>query len=713
MRNSCRHILNQDSELSMNINKSLKRGLFWNSFASLSNYGLQFLAIIVLARLLGPEEYGLIGIMGIFIYVAEIIIDSGMGGAVTKKINAAAVDYSTLAVFNITSSLILYAVYFSIAPLLSDIYGKPQLTFYLRIYALDLLINAFTLVPRITLQKQLRFKAYSLMIVVSNVVGLSVAVMMAYMGWGVMCLIMQYLSLSVVKGLIAVGITQYKLSLKFSKESFKEQFTFGINTTIANICKTFSENLYTNVIAQYTSIVQAGYYNQALKVSNVPNRFINSLLNSTIFPIFSQIGDHEEFSRKIEKINVTGSYFAFVGIGVLICFAEEIIQVLLGEKWLPTEWSMKMLLWTTAFIVIANIWRNLLKCAGKTFKILKNEVVVSLISVTLMFCAIPFGYEAIVYCFLFTSIVKTLLFTYIANKEIGMNFIRQIMVYLFAAVNVWVAVWACSFVDMGTWVMQIPLKLILYTVICNPLLIMLMRNYRKTKKTLTGGVKHAIAWPYHKIRRFIFYLKRVRYIKRLPKLIDDNVTIVCSNCFGGRLYQDRKLAYTSPFAGLFFFAEDYVCFLEHFDNYIHRKLHFITIDECKWKIARQKFPNRPHPYPIAQIEGTDIEIHFLHYTSRTDAEDKWHRRINRMNTQKILFIGMEQNNPSIEAKRRFAALPYNNKLYFCVHSDYVHPSMIVMKEFEKASMNECPNPYIYAHIYYKYLLIHLENNSIK
>lgn len=697
----------------MNTNKSLKRGLLWNSFASLSNYGLQFLAIIVLARLLGPEEYGLIGIMGIFIYVAEIIIDSGMGGAVTKKINAKDVDYSTLAVFNIASSVILYVVYFAIAPLLSDIYGKPQLTFFLRIYALDLLINAFTLVPRIKLQKQLRFKAYSLMIIVSNVVGLSVAVAMAYMGWGVMSLIMQYLSLSVVKGIIAVVAMRYRLSLKFSAASFKEQFTFGINTTIANICKTFSENLYTNVIARYTSIVQAGYYNQALKVSNVPNRFVDSLLNSTIFPIFSQIGDHDEFSRKIEKINITGSCFAFAGIGLLICFSREIIQVLLGEKWLQTEWSLKMLLWTTVFIVVANIGRNLLKCSGKTFKILKNEVVVSLISVLLLFCAIPFGYETIVYCFLFTSIIKTLLFTYIADKEIGVSFSRQIMVYMFAAVNVWVAVWACSFVVSGMWIVQILLKLFLYTVICCPLLIVLMRNYKKTKKTLMGGVKHAIALPYHKIRRFVFYLKRVRYIRRLPKLLDNDVTIVCSNCFGGRLYQDRKLTYLSPFAGLFFFADDYVGFLEHFDDYIQRKLHFITIDECKWEIARQKFPSRPHPYPIARIEGTDIEIHFLHYTTQTDAENKWHRRICRMNKQKILFIGMEQNCPSVEAKLRFAALPFANKLYFCVRNNYDHSSMVVMREFEKEGMDECPNPYIYANVYYKYLLNYLKNNPIK
>lgn len=470
----------------MNINKSLKRGLLWNSFASLSNYGLQFLAIIVLARLLGPEEYGLIGIMGIFIYVAEIIIDSGMGGAVVKKIDAKAEDYSTLAVFNIASSVGLYIIYFVLAPLLGDLYDKPQLSFYLRIYAIDLLINAFTLVPRITLQKQLRFEAYSLMIVASNMVGLTVAVVMAYMGCGVMSLIMQYLSLSVIKGIIAVWATRYKLSLKFSKTSFREQFTFGINTTVANICKTFSENLYTNVIARYASIVQAGYYNQALKVSNVPNRFIDSLLNNAIFPIFSQIGDHEEFSRKIEKINVMGACVAFAGIGLLICFSREIISLLLGEKWLPIGWSLRMLLWATSFIVVANIGRNLLKCTGKTFKILKNEVAVSVISVTLLFCAIPFGYEAIVYCFLLTSIIKTVLFTYIADKEIGVNFAKQMLLYTFSAANVWVAIWVCTLADIELWYVQIPLKLLLYTIICSPLLLMLMQNYKKTKKTLMG-----------------------------------------------------------------------------------------------------------------------------------------------------------------------------------------------------------------------------------
>lgn len=699
----------------MNINKSLKRGLFWNSFASLGNYGLQFLAIIVLARLLGPEEYGMIGILGIFIYVAEIIIDSGMGGAVVKKIGANAIDYSTLAVFNIASSVVLYIVYFAVAPLLGDLYGKPQLSLFLRIYALDLLINAFTLVPRIMLQKQLRFKAFSLMIVVSNLVGLLVAIVMAYMGYGVMSLIMQYLSLSVVKGVIAVIATKYNLSLKFSKASFKEQFTFGVNTTAANICKIFSENLYTNMIAKYASISQAGYYNQALKVSNVPNKFIDSLLNNAIFPIFSQIGDRMEFSRKIEKINTMGTCSTFVGIGLLISFSEEIINVLLGEKWLPTVWTLKMLLWATVFIVIANMGRNLLKCTGETFKILKNEIVVSIISIALLLCAISLGYEVIVYCFLATSILKSLLFTYVAGKEVGVKFAKQAVVYLSASINVWIAVEVCSYVHSEMWIVQISLKLILYLLICSPLIFMLMRSYEKTKKVSTGvkRINHVIAWPYHKIRRFSYYLKRVRYIKKLPSLLSDDVTIVCSNCFGGRLYQDRKLTYTSPFAGLFFFADDYVSFLESFDDYIHRKLHFISIDECKWEIARMKFPHREHPYPIARIEGTSIEIHFLHYTNQVDAEDKWTRRISRMNRQKILFIGMEQNCPTVEAKRRFAALPFRNKLYFCVHDDFMHQTMVIMDEFKKAGMKECPNPYIYANVYYKYLLSYLRENPIK
>lgn len=223
------------------------------------------------------------------------------------------------------------------------------------------------------------------------------------------------------------------------------------------------------------------------------------------------------------------------------------------------------------------------------------------------------------------------------------------------------------------------------------------------------NVVNILKTPYRKFKRLFYFLRRYHNMQKLICLLPQDVSIFSSNCFAGRIYQDRNIPYSSPTAGLFFFDEDYVDLLEHFETYLNRPLIFISIDESRFEIARTKFPDRPHWYPIARIEGTNIEIHFLHYYTKEEAETKWRKRILRINFNKMLIIGMEQNNPSIEIKKRFCNLPFEHKIYFCVNEDVQNPCMVYVKEFE--NMRACPNPYVYAHIYYKYLVDYLNNHK--
>lgn len=223
-------------------------------------------------------------------------------------------------------------------------------------------------------------------------------------------------------------------------------------------------------------------------------------------------------------------------------------------------------------------------------------------------------------------------------------------------------------------------------------------------------VKWVLKYPLSKFRRLYYYVRRYPYIKSVKGKLDNDTTIICSNCFAGRLYQDLKISYRSPFAGLFFFADDYVALLSDLEVLLKRRLVFISIEQSQYEIAKRKFSTRPHWYPIGVIDGTNIEIHFLHYKTIAEVESKWYRRIERMNFQKLLVIGMEQNEPSIEAKKNFAKLPYKNKIYYCVNENFQDSSMVYVKEFR--GNNECLNPYIYAHVYYKYLVKHLSKLNL-
>ncbi|MBQ0141620.1 MAG: oligosaccharide flippase family protein, partial [Prevotellaceae bacterium] len=209
---------------------SIKSGIIWNAVASFARYGLQFAAVMILARLLTPDDYGLVGVLTVFITVADALVDSGLGGAVVKKANATDIDFSTLTVYNFFVSAIIYLLYYYSAPYVADYYNMPELTGLMRLYALTILVYALTVAPRAYLTKCLRFKAIALLNTFAGAIALVVAIILAYNDFGPYTIVWQYLINSIIFSVGTIFMAKYKFSLRFSWESFKEQFNFGFYT---------------------------------------------------------------------------------------------------------------------------------------------------------------------------------------------------------------------------------------------------------------------------------------------------------------------------------------------------------------------------------------------------------------------------------------------------------------------------------------------------
>lgn len=406
-------------------NNSIKKGIIWSSFSSLSKYVLQFGGIMILARLLSPAEYGLIGVMTIFISVADIIIDSGLCGAIIKKEKVKPIDYATLATFNLVVSVLIYLIYYILAPYVAEYYNQPQITSLLRVYSISILIFAFTIVPKTKLTKELRFKTLSLINIISGTFGLAVAIIMALSGCGPMSLIGQYLTNALVSSVLIMYYSKNKVAFSFSKNSFLEQFSFGFNTTVANILKSISTNIYNNVVGITSSIYQTGYYTQALKLTNVPVNFFCTLIDGTYFPVLSQVHDKNEFNSKIRNVNEKTLTIVVVLFVMALSFRKEIIYILLGEKWMAMDWTLIMLLCAGLFITWGELGRNIIKSSGKTFLILRYETVVFILSMGCLLFTLKKGYEAIVVTFLFMSVLKSIYINYIAGKIIDINLFQQ------------------------------------------------------------------------------------------------------------------------------------------------------------------------------------------------------------------------------------------------------------------------------------------------
>ena len=210
-----------------------------------------------------------------------------------------------------------------------------------------------------------------------------------------------------------------------------------------------------------------------------------------------------------------------------------------------------------------------------------------------------------------------------------------------------------------------------------------------------------------RIRDKIYYQFRKKELKLFRDVFfqdGNHCSILSMNCFGGHIYQDLDIPYESPTAGLFFFPDDFCSLLEDV-SILKRNILFKPIS--KWKLANDKMPTRVHPYPIGYFEGTDIEIHFLHYYTEQEALDKWNRRISRFNSCNFIAIGFQQNECSQETIKRFEKLPLKKKVFF-TNWDLDLPHAIFIEKFK--DLPNSPDPYKYVNTYYKYLANYLKNN---
>lgn len=410
------------------IRNEIKRGVIWNSLLAFLGKGIAFLSTIILAHLLEPEVYGLMGMMAIFISVSETLMDAGLGGALIKKHNATTVDYSTLLVFNLVVSLALYGAIFIIAPFVAAYYSEPILTRLLRLYSIVIIIEAFYLSPRIKLIKELKFKEYALSSILSAITGLVVAVVLASLGFGIYSLIFQPIAGSAVFAIIVLIITRYHYSFRFSWESFREMFRFGFDTTIASTLKNASENIVVNSVARVAPLKQAGYYNQSYKLQNIVASVISTVIDNGLFPILSKEQDDKIISYS-QKINHYAIFLATTAFFVLFQNAYLVVYALLGNKWTGMVDYFQILLLAGIFQMYTALNRNVFKTLAKTSRIVRIELISSM-SLILLPVSMRYGINYIIANFVLYVLIRWLLSAIYLSKEMNVGVFSLVKGYI-------------------------------------------------------------------------------------------------------------------------------------------------------------------------------------------------------------------------------------------------------------------------------------------
>lgn len=319
-----------------NLKHKAATGMVWTAVQRYSKLAISFISGIILARLLTPEDYGAIGMLAIFMSLAEVFIDAGFGSALIQKKNPTQTDYSTVFYFNIGMSVVLYAVLFFSAPAIAMFYRMPILCKVLRVQGLILFIYAFNIIQRNQIRKNLRFKKLSKITITSSIISLIVTVAMAYMGCGVWALVAQNFIAALVPCVFFWITSDWRPTWEYSWASFKELFGFGFYMFLTHIFTTFSQRITGLLVGRWYDPATMGYYSKASATSKYAHNGVSGVMIQTTYPLYASVQDDKErLANMVKRITSTLAYITVPLLGLLILIAKPMFVLFYSDRWLP------------------------------------------------------------------------------------------------------------------------------------------------------------------------------------------------------------------------------------------------------------------------------------------------------------------------------------------------------------------------------------------
>ena len=403
------------------------KGVGWSFTDSILNQGITFLVGVVLARLLSPEEYGLLGILMIFIIVSESIVNSGLSNALIRKQDTQEKDYNTVFLTNLVLSFVMYAVLFFCAPLISLFFENDQLTNLLRVLGIAVIFNALSLVPNAKLSKKVDFKTVTYCSFAASVISGVVGIGMAISGYGVWALVGQHLSRQFVLSLAFWIAEKWLPKIQFSVQSFKELWNFGWKLLVSGLINTIWNEIYKVVIGKCYNPETLGQYTQAHFYSDLFSRNMTNVIQRVSYPVLSKMQDEKERMKQAYRLVIKVTMLVtFVFMFGLAGCAKSFIYVLIGEQWLPCVGYLQILCFSMALYPLHAINLNMLQVQGRSDLFLKLEIIKKCIGVVPLMLGIFVGIYWMLGCSVITGWISYYLNAYYSGPYLKYSVWDQI-----------------------------------------------------------------------------------------------------------------------------------------------------------------------------------------------------------------------------------------------------------------------------------------------
>lgn len=402
-------------------------GLFWSMTERFSVQGVQFLVMLVIARILSPRDYGLVGMLAIFIAVSDTLISSGFSQALIRKQNRTESDNSTVFYFNIAVSFFLYAILYLIAPWVSVFYNEPQLCSVMRVMSLIIIIFSFGVVQRAVLTAKIDFKTQAKSSVIAAVISGVIGILLAVKGFGVWTLVFQQLINAGINTSLLWLFSTWRPKLLFSKQSFHELFAFGSKLMLVGLIDTIYNNIFQLIIGKVYSAKSLGFYSRAYHFAELPSKNITTVLQRVTYPVLCSIQNEDgKLADNYRKFLKLSAFIMFPMMIALAAVSEPMVDVLLGEKWHEASVLLVPVCLSMMWYPINAINLNLLQVKGRSDLFLRVEIIKKIQGTIILFISIPFGVITMCYATIISTLISFFINTYYTGVLIKFDFFHQI-----------------------------------------------------------------------------------------------------------------------------------------------------------------------------------------------------------------------------------------------------------------------------------------------
>lgn len=403
------------------------RGMSWSALDKFGSYSSQLIINIILARLLIPEDFGLVAMLSVFRAISQSFIDSGMSSGLIQKTDRTEIDYSTVFVFNLLVSIFAYGLLYFSAPYIADFYHEPRLIPLTRALMLSIVFYALVAVQTVKLVISLDFKTLTIINLTKIITGGTAGIIAAYNGYKAWSLVWQSLTSAIVGIILFRFVVQWKPSVKFSKKSFKNLFGFGSKILCAGIVSQIFNNLYSIFIGKFYSAKVLAYYSKANSYTNTASGIITSILQQVSYPILASLRNNKEHMLSVYRrlIRMT-AYFVLPTMAIIATLSKPLVLIILTEKWLPIVPYLRWLCLARVVTPVSSLNMNILNANGRSDLYLKLDLSKIPLSIITMIITIPLGVDAVVIGGVITSLLCFFINAWLPGKLYGYGPLAQI-----------------------------------------------------------------------------------------------------------------------------------------------------------------------------------------------------------------------------------------------------------------------------------------------